>query len=81
MDKPVIAQKAPYPVDVEAGKKYLWCSCGHSAKQPFCDTAHRTQSQLKPLVHVAEKTERVWFCGCKQTKTPPFCDGSHNSLP
>ncbi|MFH1911670.1 MAG: CDGSH iron-sulfur domain-containing protein [Pseudomonadota bacterium] len=20
--------------------KYFWCSCGHSAIQPFCDGAH-----------------------------------------
>jgi CDGSH-type Zn-finger protein len=32
-----IARKAPYPVDVEAGKTYYWCACGQSKKQPFCD--------------------------------------------
>ncbi len=36
-DAPIIAQKAPYPVEVEAGKTYFWCACGKSAKQPFCD--------------------------------------------
>ncbi len=25
-----IAQKVPYPVDVEAGKIYYWCACGQS---------------------------------------------------
>ena len=37
MSEPTIAQKAPYPVDVEEGKKYFWCACGKSSKQPFCD--------------------------------------------
>jgi len=37
----VIAQKAPYAIDVEAGKSYFWCACGRSANQPFCDGAHK----------------------------------------
>ena len=35
MTDPIPAQKAPYGVDVEAGKDYAWCACGRSAKQPF----------------------------------------------
>ena len=26
--------------ELKAGKRYLWCSCGRSATQPFCDGAH-----------------------------------------
>ena len=37
----VVAQKAPYPVEVEAGKTYWWCACGKSARQPFCDGSHK----------------------------------------
>ena len=40
MADPVRAGSAPIGVDVEAGKSYWWCSCGKSAKQPFCDGAH-----------------------------------------
>jgi len=29
------------PVEVEEGKDYFWCSCGQSAKQPFCDGSHK----------------------------------------
>ena len=36
-NKPHIAQKAPYAVEVEAGKSYWYCTCGKSAGQPFCD--------------------------------------------
>ena len=38
---PTCAQKAPYPVAVEAGKDYWWCACGNSKNQPFCDGSHR----------------------------------------
>jgi CDGSH-type Zn-finger protein len=41
MSQPVIAQKSPILVPVEAGKTYYWCSCGKSASQPFCDGAHK----------------------------------------
>jgi CDGSH iron-sulfur domain-containing protein 3 len=40
MSVPTIAQKGPYPVQVEAGKSYYWCSCGLSKSQPFCDGSH-----------------------------------------
>lgn len=42
MSEPVIAQKAPIPVEVEAGKDYWWCACGQSKRQPFCDGSHKT---------------------------------------
>ena len=37
MTAPTPAQKEPYGVNVEAGKRYFWCACGRSAAQPFCD--------------------------------------------
>ena len=77
--EPHMAQKGPYELEVQEGRPYLWCACGHAETQPFCNGAHRATSFL-PLVHHAEKTETVYFCGCKRTKTPPFCDGTHNSL-
>ena len=77
--KPKIAQKKSYPVEVEAGKKYAWCSCGLSEKQPFCDGSH-ADTGLKPYVFTAEETKTVFLCGCKYTKNTPFCDGSHKTL-
>lgn len=65
-------------VNVEAGKSYLWCACGRSRKQPFCDGSHRG-TQIVPLQYKATETGTKWFCVCKQTKTPPFCDCSHNA--
>ncbi len=79
MSDPVIAQREPYAVDMEAGKKYAWCRCGRSARQPFCDGAH-TATDLLPIVFTAEKTETAYLCGCKGTGNQPFCDGTHSSL-
>lgn len=69
---------SPIPVDLEAGKRYSWCSCSHSSEQPFCDGSHRANKATPPLVFEAEETKEAWLCTCKQTGTPPFCDGSHN---
>ena len=74
-----IAQKSPFPVDVEAGKKYFWCACGRSKKQPFCDGSH-TGTGLSPLPYEASESKTVWFCGCKATASKPLCDGTHKQL-
>ena len=76
---PNIAQKAPYPVDLEAGKTYFWCACGDSKNQPFCDGSHKTTSFL-PLKFKANDTKTAYLCGCKQTSGQPFCDGTHKAL-
>ncbi|MEM7746099.1 MAG: CDGSH iron-sulfur domain-containing protein [Pseudomonadota bacterium] len=78
-DEPVVAQKAPYPVEVEAGKSYFWCACGKSSNQPFCDGSH-AGSGLAPEKYTAEKDGKVFFCGCKATGKMPLCDGSHSKL-
>lgn len=67
----------PYSVKVEAGKKYFWCSCGKSAKQPFCDGSH-SGTEFSPVRYDATETKNVFFCGCKTTNKQPLCDGSHN---
>jgi CDGSH iron-sulfur domain-containing protein 3 len=79
MTKPEIAQKAPYAVNVEAGKSYWWCSCGKSKSQPFCDGAHQG-SEYSPVEYKAKQTTTIYFCGCKHGKNGPLCDGSHKNL-
>jgi CDGSH-type Zn-finger protein len=79
MDAPIPAQKSPYGVTVEAGKRYFWCACGRSQGQPYCDGSHKGTG-LNPLMYTAEKSGQVWFCGCKATAKQPFCDGTHNKL-
>lgn len=79
MSEAIVAQKDPYPVEVEEGKSYFWCQCGRSKNQPFCDGSHEV-TDLKPIHYKAEASKKVWFCGCKQTSKQPFCDGTHNGL-
>lgn len=78
-DVPIIAQKAPYPVEVEAGKTYFWCACGKSQKQPFCDGSHKDTS-INPIKHTAENDGKAFFCGCKASGNGALCDGSHSKL-
>ena len=79
MSKPEIAQKAPYAVEVVAGKSYWWCACGKSASQPFCDGSHKG-SEFTPIEHKASESGTVYFCGCKNSKNGALCDGTHKSL-
>ena len=79
MSEAIPAQKAPYAVNVEAGKKYFWCACGRSASQPYCDGSHKVTA-LTPIAFTATKSEQVWLCGCKATAGQPFCDGTHKTL-
>ena len=79
MSEPFIAQKAPYSVEVEAGKNYFRCACGKSAKQPFCDGAHQ-DTDILPVKFEARESKTLYFCGCKATLSQPLCDGRHNML-
>ena len=79
MTDPIIPQKEPYLVEVEAGKVYAWCACGRSKNQPFCDGTH-VETDAKPVFWEAKEDELQAFCGCKKTGKPPFCDGTHNTL-
>lgn len=77
--KPEIAQKAPYVVELEAGKTYYWCTCGKSKGQPFCDGSHQG-TEFAPQAFTAQETGKAWLCGCKYSENKPFCDGAHKSL-
>ena len=79
MSSPDIPQKAPYPVEVEEGKNYFWCSCGKSAAQPFCDGSHKG-SEFTPVKYTADNSKKVFFCGCKASSKGVLCDGSHKAL-
>lgn len=81
MTEPIIVPKGPFFVEVEAGAKYSWCTCGMTGTEPFCDGSHKgLGTGLKSLPFFPEKSGIVKLCGCKQTKNPPYCDGSHNNL-
>nr|XP_056720612.1 CDGSH iron-sulfur domain-containing protein 3, mitochondrial [Euleptes europaea] len=76
--QPVIAAKHPFQVNLQAGKSYAWCACGHSKKQPFCDGSHKKAApKISSLKFKPGETKEAWLCGCKCTKNPPYCDGTH----
>ena len=79
MEPPVIAQRAPISIDVEAGKSYFWCACGKSQKQPFCDGSHKGTA-FTPIKYEVERAAKVFFCCCKHSKSAPICDGTHSTL-
>ena len=79
MNKAEIASTTPYPLEVEGGKTYLWCACGKSSKQPFCDGSHQG-TDFAPLSYQAPHDKIVFFCGCKQSGNAPLCDGSHTAV-
>jgi CDGSH-type Zn-finger protein len=77
--KPNPARFEPYEVNVEAGKTYVWCACGRSRNQPFCDGSH-SGTGIVPVPYKAETSQTIYFCGCKATASQPMCDGSHAAL-
>ncbi len=79
MNERMIAQREPFPIEVEAGKTYFWCACGRSQKQPFCDGSHKVTA-ITPIAYKAEKAGTLYFCGCKASKGEPLCDGTHKTL-
>lgn len=78
--EPNIAAKFPAKVELEAGKTYAWCACGHSQKQPFCDGSHKAHPPFAPLVFKAEESKTAFLCQCKHSKNKPYCDGTHKTL-
>lgn len=78
MSAPVIADRRPAVVELEAGT-YYWCQCGRSEKQPFCDGAH-AGTEFSPLKIELAENKRVALCQCKHTGDSPYCDGAHASL-
>jgi CDGSH-type Zn-finger protein len=54
------AGESAIAVEVEKDKSYYWCSCGKSAKQPFCDGSHKG-TEFTPLAYKAEETKKCFF--------------------
>ncbi len=75
------------PRTLRLGQPLLYCSCGHSRRDPFCDSScdapelQHLRSAHPPLPFVCNKQQTfVLLCGCKRTKCPPYCDGAHSKL-
>lgn len=76
--KEITARNEPVTLELEAGN-HLWCSCGFSKTQPFCDGSHHG-TKFKPKLLKVEKTKSYYLCNCKQSKLGPICDGSHKGI-
>ncbi|KAF6771474.1 hypothetical protein AHF37_08697 [Paragonimus kellicotti] len=64
----------------------MWCVCGLSKLQPWCDGSHKP-THFKPLRWTVPSTSSEQFkpmthaiCQCKHTSKPPYCDGTHKHL-
>jgi CDGSH-type Zn-finger protein/mannose-6-phosphate isomerase-like protein (cupin superfamily) len=67
----------PYCADLAKGERRLWCACGRSASQPYCDGQSHRGTGVKPLPIRADEDRVVTLCGCKRSANAPYCDGSH----
>ncbi|MDF0752438.1 glutamate synthase-related protein [Marinobacter sp. 71-i] len=79
MSNPVIADNKPKKVSLKKGKEYLFCVCGRSNDQPFCDGSH-ADTDLTPKSFTPEEDEEAVLCQCKHTHDAPYCDGTHNQF-
>jgi sterol desaturase/sphingolipid hydroxylase (fatty acid hydroxylase superfamily)/CDGSH-type Zn-finger protein len=68
----------PYQEKLTKGT-YLYCQCGYSKDQPFCNGFHHG-TKKKPLKFEINSDRKVSLCTCKLTKSPPYCDNSHLSI-
>ena len=67
MKKGKITFKIPFEVEVIKEKKYLWCSCGLSKKQPFCDNSHKGTGFI-PLVYKATEDKKIFSTPPKKSR-------------
>jgi sterol desaturase/sphingolipid hydroxylase (fatty acid hydroxylase superfamily)/CDGSH-type Zn-finger protein len=65
----------PAEIYLEEGV-YLFCRCGYSKNQPFCDGMHHG-TKIHPLKFTIKKEASYKLCNCKLTEKAPFCDNAH----
>lgn len=55
---------------------YLYCACGYSRNQPFCDGSHHGTG-YQPVKFTVERQKQYRLCQCKLCVHAPYCDNSH----
>ena len=55
---------------------YLYCACGYSKNQPFCDGSHHG-TKFQPVKFTVKKERAYKVCQCKGCAKAPFCDDAH----
>jgi hypothetical protein len=70
MAEPERPQLTPYQVELEAGKRYAWCRCGRSNKQPFCDGSH-AGTGIEPLMFTRNGPNLRCFAAARIPEIPP----------
>jgi sterol desaturase/sphingolipid hydroxylase (fatty acid hydroxylase superfamily)/CDGSH-type Zn-finger protein len=65
----------PTTLVLQAGS-YLYCACGYSKTQPFCDGSHHG-TKFQPVKFDIKKEREYKLCQCKLCEKAPFCDNSH----
>ncbi|CDW82752.1 glutamate synthase [Stylonychia lemnae] len=81
--KPLSPAKKSYKVFLKEGETYLYCTCGASNNQPFCDGSHKDLQGFKPLKFTHQDEDKIiGLCGCKLNKVEKgaYCDGSHKKI-
>lgn len=78
MEKPVIVQKRSLKIMMEPGT-YMWCACGRSNDQPYCDGSHKGIG-IKPQKVVIEEKQVFPWCMCRFSEKGARCDGKHRDL-
>lgn len=74
MNQSEAKSSGPIVLELEPGN-YHRCTCGKSAKMPFCDGSH-LGSCKSPITFEVKEKQTVYLCNCGKTGNAPFCDGS-----
>lgn len=78
---PLFAGYYPSHVYLFRGKKYDWCSCGHSWNNPFCNGQCKfIVTRNRPISFNVSESGYYKLCNCKMSANAPFCSGTHKQV-
>ena len=79
-EQPMVAGKAPIPIEVEAGKDYWWCVCGKSSEAAVLRRQPQGFELLADEVHRAGDEEARSSAPASRRPVEPLCNGAHKAL-